>query len=404
MKYDFTKIIDRKGKDATSIDGIGQHVWGIAPDPAKPGFDEIPMWVADMNFETCPSVTKALEERIRHPLYGYFLPSDQYYQSIIDWQTSRHDWKNLSREMIGYENGVHGGIMSTIEVLTEPGDPILVHSPTYAGFIDDLNASGRRAVFSPLVHDAEGIWRMDYRDMEEKILREHVHLAIFCSPQNPTGRVWERSEIEAAMDLFRKYEVTVISDEIWSDIVFGGYRHIPTCMISEDAAQRTVALYAPSKTFNLAGLIGSYHIIPNPLLRERITGHGKRTNYNEMNVLSMHALIGAYSSEGQEWTDELNQVLEENCRYVIGYVNSHFPGCHIEMPQGTYMLFMECNDYLKQAGMEIEELIKKGWDVGVAWESGEKFAWHNAIRLNTALPVSRLQEAMERLEKYVFTA
>lgn len=150
MKYDFTTIIDRAGKDATAFDGIGKTVWGFEPDKAKPGFDEIPMWVADMNFATCPAVVQAMEQRLKHPLFGYFLPSDAYYQRIIDWQTTRHDWPELTRDMIGYENGVHGGITSTIQVLTEPGDAVLVHSPTYPGFIGDLSNTGRHVVFSPL--------------------------------------------------------------------------------------------------------------------------------------------------------------------------------------------------------------------------------------------------------------
>lgn len=202
MKYDFTTIIDRAGKDATAFDGIGKTVWGFEPDKAKPGFDEIPMWVADMNFATCPAVVQTMEQRLKHPLFGYFLPSDAYYQRIIDWQTTRHDWPELTRDMIGYENGVHGGITSTIQVLTEPGDAVLVHSPTYPGFIGDLSNTGRHVVFSPLRKE-KGIWRMDFADMEEKIKKHHVHLAIFCSPQNPTGRVWERWEIEQAMALFK---------------------------------------------------------------------------------------------------------------------------------------------------------------------------------------------------------
>ena len=402
MKYDFTTLIERRGKDAIAYDGIGSHIWGIAPGAAMPGFDEIPMWVADMNFATCPAVTKALTARIQHPLYGYFLPSEEYYQRIIDWQSERHGWKNLSREAIGYENGVHGGVISTIEVLTEPGESILVHSPVYSGFIGDILETGRKLVLSPLQRDEQGIWRMDFTDMEEKIKAKKPHLAIFCSPHNPTGRVWERWEIEKFMELCRNYQITVISDEIWSDIIFSGHQHIPTAMISEDAALRTVTFYAPSKTFNLAGLIGSYHIILNPLLRQRITRHGQMTHYNEMNVLSMHALIGAYSQEGREWTAELLQVLEENCRYAANVLH-HFPGCSVAMPEGTYMLFLDCSGYMQAHNLTLDDVLKRGWDVGVAWQDGRKCAWKNAIRLNVALPMSRLQEAMRRLQKYVFT-
>lgn len=402
MKYDFETVIEREGKDATAIDGIGTGMWGFAPDKAKPGFDEIPMWVADMNFATCPSITKALEERIKHPLYGYFMPSDRYYESIINWQTKRNGYAGLTREMIGYENGVHGCIISAINALSEPGDSVLVHSPTYVGFIGDLLDTGRRMVLSPLKKDADGIWRMDFEDMDRKIREKKIRLAIFCSPHNPTGRVWERWELEKAMEIFRQNDVTVISDEIWSDIIFEGHRHIPTALVSEDASGRTVGIYAPSKTFNLAGLIGSYHIIPNPLLREKVTNHGDRTHYNEMNVLSMHALIGAYEEPaGFEWTDELCEVLEENCRYAADYINNRLDGCSVSIPQGTYMLFMDCSVYLEKAHISLDELIKRGWDYGVAWEDGRKFAWDNAIRLNVALPMERLKEAFRRMEEYI---
>lgn len=406
MKYDFHSIIDRRGKDATAFDGIGSYVWGFEPEAAKPGYDEIPMWVADMNFKTAPAVTKALEERIRHPLYGYFTPSDLYYQRIIDWQRDLHGYGALpgfGADMIGYENGVHGCIVSCLNALTEPGDPVFFHAPAYVGFLHDMRDTDRRPVLSLLKKDDRGIWRMDYEDMDRKIRENRVRVAIFCSPHNPSGRVWERTEIEEAMRIFADNHVTVISDEIWSDIVFEGHEHIPTCLLSEDASKRTIGIYAPSKTFNLAGLIGSYHIIPNPVLREKIRNHGLKTHYNDMNVLSMHALIGAYSHEGREWHNELMQVLEKNCRYATDYINQKLPGCQASMPEGTYMIFMECGAYLDKYNMSLDQILKKGWDVGVAYEDGRAFAFDKAIRLNVALPMKKVEEAMDRLARYVFT-
>ena len=400
-KYDFDKIIERKGFDAAALDGIGRKVWGAEPDSALPGFSEIPMWVADMNFETSPGITAALEKRISHPLYGYFLPSDEYYDSIIRWQKELHGFRGLEKKHIGYENGVHGCIITCIETLTEPGDPVFLHSPTYLGFLSDLRCTGRRSVLSPLKQDEKGIWRMDFEDMDKKIKENGVQLVIFCSPHNPTGRVWERWETEAAMEVFRKNDCTVISDEIWSDLVLPGHEHIPTLMINEDAHSRTIGLYAPSKTFNLAGLIGSYHIIFDPSLRRKIVRRGNVTHYNEMNVLSMHALIGAYAPEGREWLRELLQYLEGNLRYASDFINSNFEGCRVTMPEGTYMLFMDCSGFLKKRGMSLDEFIKKGWDVGVKFQDGRAFAWEDAVRINVALPRSLLTEALERLGKYV---
>ena len=404
MKYDFTSIIDRRGKDALAVENIGHKTWGNEPDAPKEGFDPIPMWVADMNFATCPAVPAAIIERAKHPLYGYFSASDVYYEKIIQWQTERNGFLDLKREYIGYENGVHGCVTSAVQTLTAPGDKVLLHSPTYVGFAADVEYLGRTSVYSPLKKDENGIWRMDYEDMDAKLKENHIHLAIFCSPHNPAGRVWERWELEKAMEVFEANQCFVISDEIWADITYTGHQHTPTLMVNDWAREHTVAVYAPSKTFNLAGLIGSYHIIYNKYLRDRVTAHGDATHYNEMNVLSMHALIGAYSDEGREWVSELLQVLEGNCKYACDHIRQHYDGVDVSMPQGTYMLFLDLTDYCRRTGKTLDQVIKAGWDVGVAWQDGRAFHGPCHIRMNLASPLSRIQEAFHRLDKYVFNA
>ena len=404
MKYDFTSIIDRRGMDAVAVDGIGGYHWGTEPDAPREGFDAIPMWVADMNFATCPAIPAAMIERAKHPLYGYFFPSDAYYNAIIGWQTERNGFRDLKREYIGYENGVHGCVTSAVQTLTAPGDKVLLHSPTYVGFAADVEYLGRTSVYSPLKKDENGIWRMDYEDMDAKLKANNIHLAIFCSPHNPAGRVWERWELEKAMEVFEANQCFVISDEIWADITYTGHQHIPTLMVNDWAREHTVAVYAPSKTFNLAGLIGSYHIIYNKYLRDRVTAHGDATHYNEMNVLSMHALIGAYSQEGRAWADELRQVLEGNCKYACDHIRQHYDGVDVSMPQGTYMLFLDLTDYCRRTGKTLDQVIKAGWDVGVGWQDGRMFHGPCHIRMNLASPLSRIQEAFHRLDKYVFNA
>lgn len=245
---------------------------------------------------------------------------------------------------------------------------------------------------------------MDFDDMEKKIVEEKIHAAIFCSPHNPCGRVWERWEIEEAMKIYKKHDVFVISDEIWSDIILAGHKHIPTQSVSEDTKQRTVAIYAPSKTFNLAGLVGSYHIIYNKWIRERIRKESSLSYYNNMNVLSMHALMGAYSPEGCEWVNELNQVISGNVDYACNYIKDHFEGVTLCKPEGTYMMFLDCTEWCGKHGKTMDELEKAGWDVGVAWQDGRMFHGPCHIRLNLALPLSRVQEAFERMDKYVFNA
>ena len=400
MKYDFESIIDRKGMDALAVDSIGNG-GGFAPGAPKAGFDVIPMWVADMNFQTCPTIPAAMIERVKHPLYGYFSATEEYFDSIIRWQEKRNGVTGLTKECIGYENGVLGGVVSAINTFCSKGDKVLLHSPTYIGFTSSLENNGYRIVHSPLVKDENGVWRMDFEDMERKIVENHIHATVFCSPHNPCGRVWERWELEKAMELFQKHDVYVVSDEIWSDIILEGHKHIPTQMVSEAARNRTVAVYAPSKTFNLAGLVGSYHIIYNKRLRDRVAKESSLCHYNDMNVLSMHALIGAYKPEGYEWVDELCQVITGNIDYACRFIAEHFKGIKVMKPQGTYMLFMDCTEWCEAHGKTIDELLQAGWEVGVAWQDGRKFHGSCHIRMNLALPLSRVKEAFERLERYV---
>ena len=400
MKYDFTSIIDRHGRDSIAVDGLKGD--GFSPAPPKEGFDAIPMWVADMNFPTVPTIQQAIIERASHPAFGYFEAPPEYYKAIIRWQETRHGVTGLKPRHIGYENGVLGGVISALNCICSRGDNVLVHSPTYIGFTSSLKNNGYEAVHSPLVRDENGIWRMDYADMEKQLREKKIHAAILCNPHNPCGRVWERRELEKAMELYRKYDVYVISDEIWSDLILPGYHHIPTLSVSDDARRRTAAFYAPSKTFSLAGLIGSYHIIPDPWLRDRVTRQGDLSHYNSCNVLSLHALLGAYSDEGAQWLDELRPVLADNIRYACDFIAAHFPGVQVMQPQGTYMLFLDCTAWLQEHHMTLRELEERGARAGVVWQDGAAFAWPDSIRMNLALPHSRLVEAMERLRVHAF--
>ena len=400
MKFDFTTILDRRGKDAIAVDipcsgGYGEQ---------KEGFDIIPMWVADMNFPALPTIQEEMIKRIQHPTFGYFSPRAEYYDSIIRWHETRNGAVGLTKENIGYENGVLGGVATAMRVLCSQGDKVLLHSPTYVGFTGVLKNNGYDIVHSPLVQDEEGVWRMDFEDMEKKIVDNKIHTAIFCSPHNPTGRVWEKWEIEKAMERYKKHDVMVISDEIWSDLTLPGVKHIPTQSVSEDAKKRTIAFYAPSKTFNLAGLIGSYHIIYNKLLKDRMDKEASLSHYNSLNVMSMYALIGAYKDEGYEWVDELREVIGENVNYACDYIEKNFKGVQVCRPQGTYMLFIDCGEWCEANGKDMDYVIHKGWEHGVIWQDGRAFHGKTHIRMNLALPLSRVKEAFERLDKYVFNA
>lgn len=400
MKYDFTSILDRKGMDAIAVDAPGNTVF--SPNgPSREGFDLIPMWVADMNFPTVPTVPQAIIQRAQHPAYGYFSPRKEYFDAILRWHKTHHG-VTMTPEDITYANGVLGGVVSALNVLCSRGDNVLVHAPTYIGFTHALEDNGYHIVHSSLTLDQEGIWRMDYQDMERKIRENKIHAAILCSPHNPCGRVWERWELEKAMELYKKYDVYVISDEIWSDLILPGYKHIPTQTISEDAKMRTVAMYAPSKTFNLAGLVGSYSVIYNAWLRDRVRKEAGLSHYNSQNMLSMYALIGAYQDEGYAWLEELRQVLKTNIEYACDYIRAHFVGVRFCQPQGTYMLFIDCTGWCWKHGKTLDEVLSSAWSVGVAFQDGRPFHGPCHIRINLALPLSRVQEAFKRLDKYVF--
>ena len=397
MKYDFTTVLDRHGRDSEAFDKI--PFAGVRPDE---GFDVIPMWVADMSFPCAPSVMNAIYKRMEMPNFGYFELPKEYFDCIIDWQSRRNGVEGPRPEHIGYENGVLGGVSSAVQAFSAPGDKILVHSPTYVGFTHTMDDTGRIIIHSELKRDENGIWRMDYEDMDRKLKENNIHLAIFCSPHNPCGRVWERWEIERAMEVYAANDCVVISDEIWSDIIMPGHRHIPTQSVSEDARNRVIAFYAPSKTFSLAGLVGSYHIIYNKYLRDRVVRQSAMTHYNDLNVLSVRALTGAFCREGEEWTEEMISVIDENIGYACKFISENFPGVSFMRPQGTYMLFLDCGEFCRAKGITITELQHRGIRCGVIWQNGEAFIYPNSIRMNLALPKSRLIEAMDRLKKYVF--
>ena len=398
MKYDFTTILERKGMDSIAAEPTA---WYGIDVPTKEGFRRIPMWVADMSFPTFPGVTDALKKRLEHPCFGYFAPTDEYTDAIIRWQKVRNH-AEVKPEHIGYENGVLGGVITALNVLCSRGDAVLLHSPTYIGFTNSVGANGYRMILSDLKRDQEGIWRMDLADMEEKIRENHIHAAVFCSPHNPCGRVWEADELKQMMDLFERYEVYVICDEIWSDLILEGYHHIPLHSVSSYAHTHVITQYAPSKTFSLAGIPGSYHICFNSWLNDRLAKEAANTHYNAMSVLWMHAMTGGFTEEGAVWVDELCSVLSGNIRYASSFIREHIPGVEFMEPQGTYMMYLDCETWCRQNGVSMDELLRKGVEYGVLWQDGRPFHRPYAIRMNLAVPFELVKEAFDRLDRYVF--
>ena len=395
MKYDFTSIIDRRGKDALAVESIGKRVWGNEPAAPKEGFDPIPMWVADMNFPTCPAVPAAIIERAKHPLYGYFRPSDVYYDAILRWQTERNGFCDLEREYIGYENGVHGCVTSAVQTLSSPGDKILLHSPTYVGFAADVEGLGRTSVYSPLKKDANGVWRMDYADMDAKLKANNIHLAIFCSPHNPCGRVWERWELEKAMEVFEANQCLVISDEIWADLTYTGHQHIPTLMVNDWAREHTVAVYAPSKTFNCAGLRGSAVVVPNPELRKLLNERFKMNRSIQQNIFAVPALVAAYT-QCEDYLEQLLVYLEKNVDFLRTYLKEKMPKIKLVEPEATYLMWLDCTE-LGISGDELANFVIQDCKVAVSRGDGFGQEGKNFIRLNIGCPTAVLKQGLDQI-------
>lgn len=398
LKYDFDKIIDRSSTHTRAIDEIP-----IPNATVNKAFTKIPMWIADMNFETVPSIPREIIKRTEHPLYGYFNLPDEYFDAIINWQ-SKNNGVKLQKENIGYENGVLGGVVAVANISGASGSDILIHKPTYLGFTKSLKNSGFNLVHSPLYIDSDGIWRMDYEDMETKIKEKNIHTAVFCNPHNPAGRAWTKEEIEKAYEIYKKYDVTVVEDCIWSDLVINDNKFTPAQGINEDAKMRTVSFYAPSKTFNLAGLVGAYHIVYNKTLSDKLLKQSSLCYYNKPNVLSVSALIGGYNEEGHEWMCELRQALSNNVNYVYDYINEHFDGVKLQLPEATYLVYLDVSKWLQKHNMTLDELLNLGVNYGIIWQDGRDFLNPDTIRLNLALPHSLVKDAMDRLDKYVFNA
>lgn len=403
MKYDFTTYLDRTNTSSIAVD-LSNSLGGVAIPPCKDGFDPIPMWIADMTLKTAPCVINKITERLGHEIFGYTHNSEEYYNAIINWHAKRKNVTDLKPCNIGYENGVMGGVLSALRTLCSTGDKILIHSPTYLGFTMSLSNAGYKMIHSSLFLDENNIWRMNFEDMEEKIKNQKIHAMVFCSPHNPCGRVYEKWEIEKVVEICEKYDVYIVADEIWSDIILDGNKHIPTQSVSEQAKNRTIALYAPSKTFNIAGLVGAYHVIYNQRLNDRVLKESSISHYNETNILSMQALMGAYSDEGHEWADELCKVLSQNINDAYEFFTKKVSGIKVTKPQATYLLFIDCTKWLEDHNKTLNELISLGYEYGIMWQSGEGFNGKNCIRINFALPHHKVIESLDRLDKYVFNS
>ena len=381
--YNFDKSFDRHNTEVIKWDRMEKD-FGRK--------DLIPFGIADMDFETLPEITRALTERAQHPTYGYTFPSEEYFDSFIEWNRKRNDFPIKREELITIP-GVVCACSFIIYALTERGDKVMVNTPVYDPFFKVIEQQGRTLVASSL-KCSNGRYEMDFDDMEEK-LRGGVKLLILCSPHNPVGRVWTMEELGRLNELCRKYNVLVFSDEIHSDLIFPGHKHIPYQTVSEDAAARSVIAMAPSKTFNIAGLKSSILVIKNPELYEKIN-RAVTAFHVGVDLFGLKAFAVAYR-HGETYVDELNQYLYENALFVVDYVKENLPGVKAYVQDGTYLMWLDFTGY----GLSQEALMEQVVVAGIAPNDGSHYGveGNGFIRVNIGTQRAMLKEGLDRLKK-----
>ena len=387
----FDEVINRVDSDSFKWD---------AANRALGSNDYIQMGCADMDFKAPVEIIEELKKAVEFGIFGYVTQSKTFEEGIIKWYQERHGVE-IGKQSIVYSPKVVIAASLCVEAFSRPGDSIILNSPYYPP-LDEVSLANGRRVIEPPLEEREGRYVMNLEKLETMI-DSKTKIMILVSPHNPTTRIWTQEELEQIADFCVRHKIILFVDEIHSDFVKSGHKFISMAAIKGPIQDLLVLANAPSKTFNLAGLVGSYHIIYNSWLRERVEKESSLSHYNEMNVLSMYALMGAYREEGHVWVDELCQVLSENIAYACNFIKEHFPEVKVARPQGTYMLFLDCSRWCETYGKTLDEVLKAGWDVGVAWQDGRPFHGCCHIRMNLALPLTRVQEAFARLKNYVFT-
>lgn len=385
MKYDFDTVINRYNTNSLKFDCAKQ--WGVPEDV-------LPMWVADMDFQTAPEILKAMHESIDHGIFGYSVPKDEYYEVVANWFRERLGWKDAKGTWIVKTPGVVFAIATAIRAFTGKGDAILIQQPVYYPFRMVIEDNDRICINNPLVL-SDGHYEMDFADMERKIIDNNVKMFILCSPHNPVGRVWKKEELENVITICKRHNVLIISDEIHCDFVYPGYEHTMLPVLAEDYADRIIVCTAPSKSFNLAGLQLSHIFVPDDKLREAFQKELMRIPYDESGTLALVAGKAAYE-KGAQWMDELKQYLLGNVEFLREYLKKNLPKVRLIEPEGTYLVWLDFSAY----DMTPEELEHKmQYDAKVWTDDGVMFGKEGAMfeRVNIACPRTTLKKALEQM-------
>lgn len=383
MEYDFSRPTDRRGTDS--------YKWDSAPEA-----DIIPLWVADMDFETFPGITEALQRRVAHGIFGYTRVPEEYYEAVCRWFDKRHGW-HINREDIIYTSGVVPAVSAVIKALTLPGDQVIVQGPVYNCFFSSIRNNGCEMVSNSLIYNKEELrYEIDFDDLERKLKHERARLMLLCNPHNPGGRVWTRDELTRVAELCRKYGVRVVSDEIHCELTLYDNEYVPFGSLPDELSRGSITCCSPSKAFNTAGLQIANIVCRDAEVRNRID---RAININEVcdvNPFGVIALQAAYSDEGYEWLTQLRKYISANYDLLLERFARELPKCKVMRMEGTYLAWIDCSE-LHISSDEIEEMLMHENKVWV--NAGSMYGAEGAafIRINMACTSELLNEGITRI-------
>ena len=389
-KYDFDRLVNRRGTGAIKTDALEERF-------GKDGL--LPMWVADMDFETPPFIVEALRRRLEHPVFGYTMEPKELWPTVRNWIREHHGWETET-EWMTYIPGIVKGIGMVINALLAPDEKVVIQPPVYHPFRLVPQGNKREVVYNPLIHNADGSYSMDFDNLAQ-VCDSKCKLLILSNPHNPAGIVWDRQTLERLAQFCFNRGIVVISDEIHCDMALFGNRHIPFASVSKEAAACSITFGSPSKTFNIAGIVSSYAIVPDKSLRERFFGYLNANEFNEAPIFSPIATIAAFT-QGEEWRQQLVRYLEGNVELVERFCQTALPSIKVIRPQASFLVWLDC----RGLGLEHDDLIDLFVNkAGLALNDGAMFGKEGSgfMRMNIGCPRSTVQEALEKLSKAAAT-
>ena len=389
MKYNFNEKIDRSNNHSAKWEEMGNKFVSN---------DLWPMWIADMDLKTAPVIIDAMREKLEQGIFGYVYRPASYYQSAADWIERRFDYKIDPKTLIN-SPGVVPTLSILVRLMTKADEKVLIQSPVYYPFSAVVRENERELVVNELVKDETGYYTIDFEDFEKKVSDEKVTLFIMCSPHNPVGRVWKREEFQKMSELCLKYNVRVIADEIWRDIIMPGHKHIPAASLSKEIEHNTITCFSPTKTFNIAGLQASFATLPREEEWKMLDEELGRLDVKRNSPFSLVGFEAAYT-KGEEWLEELLIHLDGNMDYVVNFVKERIPEVKVRKSEGTYLMWLDFSGL----GMTKEELsmfMQK--EAKIALDDGFWFGENGAgfERMNIACPRYMVEEGMNRIENAV---